>query len=120
MRRGPRIGVNARTISRWFKEEAFAGAYRAQATELQLELWNHILAMRSEAWGRFRQLLNSDDERIALRATFWALDRMLQVPAIVSVLSPQVDGLGPAIPARLRAFLAASEAPPSGDEHDVA
>jgi hypothetical protein len=72
------IGVNARTISRWFKEEAFAGAYRAQVTELQLELWNHMLAVRNEAWGRFMQLLNSDDERIALRATVWTLERMLQ------------------------------------------
>jgi hypothetical protein len=100
------IGVHPRTMSRWFKEPGFLREYLAQVTELQLELWGEMLAVRSEVWSRFLELVRSDDDRIALRATTWFLDRMLSVPAIVGRMTVEEDGGAVGIPPRLRAFLA--------------
>lgn len=105
------VGVSSRTISRWFREDAFAAEYRSHMSELQLELWNQMLAVRSEAWARFLELLHSGDESIALRASFWVLDRMLKVPAIMTQLAMQESEVAPDTSPRLRAFLDNSEAP---------
>jgi len=105
------VGVSSRTISRWVREDAFAAEYRSHMSELQLELWNQMLAVRSEAWGRFLELLHSSDESIALRASFWVLDRMLKVPAIMTQLAMQESEAAPDTSPRLRAFLDSSEAP---------
>ena len=59
--------------------------------ELQLELWRQMLAVRHDAWLRFLRLLQSDDERIALRADMWLLDRLLAVPTMVERLEETAD-----------------------------
>jgi hypothetical protein len=100
------IGVHPRTISRWLKENAFWTEYLSQMSELQLELWRQMLSVREQVWNRFLELVASADERVALRATTWFLDRMLAVPAIHSRSGhdPTESALG-ASP-RLLAFLA--------------
>jgi hypothetical protein len=99
------IGVHPRTISRWLKERRFRAEYVRQANELQLELWHQMLAERGEAWGRFQHLMRGDDERIALRATTWLLDRMLSVPAIIRRDAVGEEESGIYLSPRLRALL---------------
>lgn len=89
------IGVHPRTISRWSKEPAFRAEYLGQMTELQMELWRQMLAVKSEVWNRFLELMRSTDERIALRATTWFLDRMLSVPVILSQIAGEDDEIDP-------------------------
>lgn len=98
------ISVHPRTMSRWFDEQPFNDEYYAQMTELQVELWRQMLGVRSEVWNRFLELMRSADERIALRATTWFLDRILSVPTIMgkSATDHEPD---PTISPRLSAFL---------------
>jgi hypothetical protein len=114
------IGVTPRTVSRWFKEPAFAKEYRDQITALQMELWNQMLAVRSEAWTVFLGLMRSSNERIALRASTWALDRMLSVPAILSQGVFGDDRAPANVPPGLEAFLEKSEMSASGETSDAA
>ncbi len=58
--------------------------------KLQIELWRQMLSLRTEAWNRLLELMHSTDERVALRATIWFLDRMLTVPAILSQTPPSM------------------------------
>ncbi len=104
------IDVHPRTISRWFKEPAFAAEYLGQMSDLQLELWRQMLTVRNEVWNRFLELTRSDDERIAIRATIWFLDRMLSVPAILTRSADELDEIGAEIPPKLRAFLEGADA----------
>lgn len=97
------IGVHPRTISRWLREPAFHAQYVAEMVHLQHELWRGMLRLRNDAWDRFRQLLESPDERIALRASTWALNQIMSVPAILNQTTIAVDA--PAIPPALWAFL---------------
>ncbi len=99
------IGVHPRTISRWFDEPAFIAEYVSQASELQLQLWSQMLGVRNEVWNRFLELMRSPDERIALRASTWALDRLLSVPAILTKIAIGDEGVQPDIPPRVRALL---------------
>ena len=99
------IGVHPRTISRWFMEPAFIAEYVSQAGELQLELWSQMLGVRNDVWSRFLELMRSPDERIALRASTWALDRLLSVPAILNKIALEDEDLQPGIPPRVRALL---------------
>ena len=85
------IGVHPRTISRWLREPAFHAQYVAEMADLQHELWRGMLQLRNDAWDRFRQLLESPDERIALRASTWALNLILSVPAILNQTTNGVD-----------------------------
>lgn len=89
-------------------------------TELQSELWRQMLAVRSEGWNRFVELMRSPDERIALRATTWFLDRMLSRPAILSDRAHGDEDDEPDIPLRLDRFLGEPKAVERGDEDDVA
>ena len=99
------IGVHPRTMTRWFAERAFSAEYERQMAELQLELWRRMLSVRGEVWERFLELLASADERIAIRATTWLLDRMLAVPAILTRSTGPPDESTRAVSPRLRAFL---------------
>lgn len=99
------IGVHPRTISRWSKEPAFRAEYLGQMSELQIELWRQMLGVRSEAWNRFLELMRSTNEQVALRATTWFLDRVLSIPAIVSQIALEDDGVEPDASPRLRALL---------------
>lgn len=74
------IGVHPRTLSRWMKERPFRAEYLRQMTELQAELWRQMLLVRTEVWRRFLELMRSSDEKVALRATTWYLDKVLTVP----------------------------------------
>lgn len=74
------IDAHPRTISRWMKERAFRAEYLAQMTELRAELWRQMLAVRNEVWNRYLELMRSNDEKVALRATTWFLDKVLSVP----------------------------------------
>ncbi len=98
------IGVHPRTLSRWFKERPFRTEYLGRMTELQVELWRQMLDVRAEVWDRFLELMRSPDERIALRASTWFLDRMLSVPAMLAQIAPEDDDLDPNASASLRAF----------------
>jgi hypothetical protein len=99
------IGVHPRTISRWFKEPAFMAEYVSQMSELQLVLWSQMLGVRNEVWSRFLELMRSPDERVALRATTWALDRLLSVPAILNRIAIGDEEAQPSVPPRVRALL---------------
>jgi len=114
------IGVHPRTISRWSKEPAFRAEYLGQMTALQIELWRQMLAVKSEVWDRYLELMRSSDERIALRATTWYLDRMLSIPAILSQIALEDDGVDPDTSPRLRTLLEAAEAIEPGDGDDAA
>jgi hypothetical protein len=99
------IRVHPRTISRWFDEPAFIAEYVSQASELQLQLWNQMLGVRNEVWSRFLELMRGPDERIALRASMWALDKLLSVPAILNKIAIGDEAVEPDIPPRVRALL---------------
>jgi len=114
------IGVHSRTLSRWSREPAFRAEYLRQMSELQIELWRQMLGVRSEAWNRFLELMRSTNEQVALRATTWFLDRVLSVPAIVSQIALEDDGVEPDTSPRLRALLDETEASERGDEDDAA
>jgi len=64
--------------------------------------------------------MRSTDERIALRATTWFLDRMLSAPVILSQIAGEDDEIDPDISPRLRTFLDSAEAIERGDEDDPA
>jgi hypothetical protein len=64
-----------------------------------------MVGVRQEVWNRFLELLRSEDERIALKATTWYLDRLLSVPGIVQRLGSPNDQ-DPVIPPSLHALLA--------------
>ncbi len=109
------IEVHPRTISRWFREPAFMAEYVTQIRELQLELWSQMLRVRSEVWGRFLELMRSPDERVALRATTWFLEKLLSTPAILERVAVGDDEAEPDIPPRVRALLQRVDAIERGD-----
>ena len=113
------IEVSPRTLSRWIKQHPFRTEYLGRMTELQVELWRQMLDVRVEVWGRFLELMRSPDERIALRASTWFLDRMLSVPAMLAQISPEDDDLGHHASPSLRAFLNEADADEHGNEDDV-
>lgn len=113
------VGVHPRTMSRYFREPAFRKEYLDQMTELQLELWRQMLSVRQEGWLRFLELLRSKDERIALRASSWFLDRLLSAPPMLRRFETD-EGPNPAVPPRLRAFLEDAELADGNDEDGAA
>ena len=113
------IGVHPRTLSRWSRDPAFRAEYLRQMSELQVELWRQMLGVRNEAWNRFLELMRSTDERVALRAITWFLDRVLSIPAIVSQIALEDDAVDPDTSPRLHALLEA-ETTERGDEDDAA
>ena len=112
------IGVHPRTLSRWMQEPPFRAEYMRQMNDLQHELWRQVLSARDEAWNRFLELLRSGDERIAVRAATWYLDRMLSVPPILRSLGAE-DGQ-PNISPRVRMLLAEAEEIERGGKDDAA
>lgn len=114
------IGVHPRTVARWLKEPTFRAAYLGQMTELQLDLWRRMLAVRGEVWERFLELMRSPDEKVALRATSWFLNRMLSVPAFLGQISLEEDGFDPGISPSLRTLLAEAEVVEHSNEGDAA
>lgn len=97
------IGAHPRTMSRWMKEPAFRTEYLAQTTELRAELWRQMLSVRKEVWNRYLELMRSNDEKVALRATTWFLDKVLSAPPMLDQFSVEDDELGP--PSSLRSLL---------------
>ncbi|MDQ3661190.1 MAG: hypothetical protein M3454_09070 [Actinomycetota bacterium] len=43
--------------------------------------------MRNEVWNRYLELMRSNDEKVALRATTWFLDKVLSVPPMLGKFS---------------------------------
>src|SRR5687767_6620255 len=76
------VGVSTRALQRWMTEPMFLKEYLSKLEQLQLDLWRQMINVRQEVWDRFLELVRSKDERIALRAVTWYLDRALAVPAI--------------------------------------
>jgi hypothetical protein len=99
------IGVHPRTLSRWLQEPAVLSEYEQMRVQLQLETWHGLLAMRQEALARFRELVHSKDERVALRATTWLIERTLTVPSIPRGADNEPRSSAPSVSPRLQAFL---------------
>jgi len=114
------IEVHPRTISRWMKERSFRAEYLRQMTELQAELWRQMLSVRNEVWTRYLELMRSNDEKVALRATTWFLDKVLSVPPMLGQISFEDDDLDPHTSPSLRSLLAETEAIEHGNEDDAA
>lgn len=114
------IDAHSRTVSRWMKGRAFRAEYLAQMTELQAELWRQMLSVRTEVWNRYLELMRSNDEKVALRATTWFLDKVLSVPAFLSQISLEEDVFDPGISPSLRTLLAEAEVVERGNEDDAA
>lgn len=112
------VGVHPRTISRWFRERAFTEEYRRQMTELQAELWHRMLAVRNDVLTRFLELMRGGDDRIALRATMWYLDRILTVPAPIGRSNPTDLEAAQEVSPRLRALLAQVDTVPEEEEEE--
>ena len=112
------IGAHPRTMSRWMKEPAFKTEYLAQMTELRAELWRQMLSVRNEVWNRYLELMRSNDEKVALRATTWFLDKVLSMPPMLDQFSPEDDDLD--APPSLRSLLTETEAAEHGNEDDAA
>lgn len=108
------VGVSPETISRWLGERQFSGEYLRQLNKMQVELWGQMLAVRSDVFDRFRELIQGDP-KYALRACLWFLDRMLSVPAIVAH-TPARDEDEVAIPPEARALLERLKAVLGDDE----
>ena len=115
---GKEIGVSARTINRWSKQRAFRAEYLGQMTELQAELWRQMLSVRTEVWNRFLELMRNNDEKVALRAATWYLDKVLSVPPMLGQMALQDDDLDPNTPPSLRSLLEVTEAVERGNEED--
>lgn len=114
------IDVHPRTISRWMKERSFRAEYQGQVRELQAEVWRQMLSVRNEVWTRYLELMRSNDEKVALRATTWFLEKVLSVPPMVGQFSLEDDDLYPHATASLRTFLVKADAVEHGNEDDAA
>jgi hypothetical protein len=77
------IGVTRKSISRWFQSPLFVAEYQRQLGDVQFELWAQMVAVKNEAWERFKKLMADPDPRISLRATTWFLDRFLSSPGFL-------------------------------------
>jgi hypothetical protein len=89
------IGVSPRTLSRMMRNQKFAAEFDAQVSALRLELWAGMLANRHEVLARFDQLVHSDNDAVALRATLWFLERVLGQPEALSLELALIGNGGP-------------------------
>ncbi len=64
--------------------------------------------------------MRSNDEKVALRATTWFLDKVLSVPPMLGQFSLEDVDLDPNTPPSLRALLTETEAAEHGNEDDSA
>jgi hypothetical protein len=89
------IGVSPRTLSRMMRNPKFAAEFDGQVSALRLELWARMLSKRDEVLVRFDQLVQSDSEAVALRATLWFLERVLGQPEALSLELALIANGGP-------------------------
>ncbi len=99
------IGVSPKSVSRWFQNPAFVTEYRRQLGEVQLELWAQMVAVKNEAWDRFKKLMADVDPRISLRATTWFLDRFLSAPTFIGRSTARETGIEAQLQRRERELL---------------
>jgi hypothetical protein len=74
------IGVAPKTLSRWFRNPAFAFEYSRQLDEVRVELWTQLVATKDLAWERLVLLMTRSEPAVALRATTWLLNQLLSSP----------------------------------------
>ena len=106
---GEELGVDEKTISRWLREPAVKLEFGQQLAASSAEMWAQMIAQRAEVWATFRKLLQSQDERIALRAATWYLSRVMSLTSMEDLLEGETRALRP-LP---RSFLALFEEGPS-------
>ena len=111
------IGVHPRTLSRWLRTPTFRTEFLAQLGEMQLAGWQDMHGLREEARDRFRQLLRSKDERIALRACCWLFERLLAPPPMA--LIQQDAGRASAVPTELHSLLRSIASAPAPEEEII-
>lgn len=99
------IGVTRKSISRWFQSPLFVAEYQRQLGDVQFELWAQMVAVKNEAWERFKKLMADSDPRISLRATTWFLDRFLSSPAFLGRSAARESGIGADLERRERELL---------------
>jgi hypothetical protein len=54
-----------------------------------------MVAQTAEVWATFRELLQSSDERIRLRASTWYLGRILSIVSVERLLEDDLRALTP-------------------------
>jgi transposase-like protein len=65
---GEIVGKDPRTLSRWGRQEEFKAELDGRLDEADRAMDLLMLGLRKDASERIRQLMQSDDERVALRA----------------------------------------------------
>jgi hypothetical protein len=99
------IGVAPKSVTRWFQNPVFVAEYQRQLGDVQFELWAQMVAVKNDAWERFKDLMADSDARISLRATTWFLDRFLSSPGFLSRSAVRESGIGADLERRERELL---------------
>jgi hypothetical protein len=89
------LGVDGKTIGRWLQEPAVKRELGQQLASVSAETWIQMVAQEAEVWATFRELLQSSDERIRLRASTWYLGRILSIISVERLLEDDLRALTP-------------------------
>lgn len=100
-----RIGVDPRTVSRWFQEPVFVAEYHRQLDDVRLDLWAQMNSSKDTAWAQFMGLLSGGPPAISLRASMWFLDRLLFPPKFTEWSEALQTGIAESLRARERQLL---------------
>lgn len=89
------LGVDEKTIGRWLQEPAVKRELGQQLASVSAETWIQMVAQTAEVWATFRELFQSPDERIRLRASTWYLGRILSIVSVERLLEGDLRALTP-------------------------